>query len=338
MPKIKRTPIITDKKSFNFKPSPNRVIPNDKLSQMIPNLPNAIKVNGLNPIGEEMYKECMKKDLGFTVLEASTAKHGNIMSEVKLSLNEGYTDTTPLDQFDKEVLIACMSEQQYGNAATTVDAIFRNITGLNEPSRPSPQMREEILHSIRKLRHHDIRINMSKICDVRKNYTPSDGPIIESAILPGWVLEKAIINGIEVSDVIKFDRPSPIFIIAQAKKQLFSYARCMLNDGGIVNSKQNIMLKNYIQQRIEAIKHHPRKTNENGKSFGLYSTITFKDLYEHLRVDADTTVTPQTIEKRKQSIRQTACKFLYFLQETEVIAGYTIVKEGKKWIAINLTI
>ena len=56
----------------------------------------------------------------------------------------------------------------------------------------------------------------------------------------------------------------------------------------------NITLKNYVIQRIESIKHHPRKINENGKSSGLYPTITFQDLYEHLQIDMDTTVTPKT--------------------------------------------
>lgn len=315
---------------YKFKPSPNRIIPNDKLSQIIPNLPNVLKDENGDSIGEAIYQEYMKRDLGFTIVEVATAKYGSVLSDVKVSLKDGYFDFTSLDQFDKEVLIACISDQQYGNAVTTVDAIYRNITGADDSTHPHPEMRERILRSIRKLRHHDIRIDMSKICSVRKDYTPEGGPVIESAILPGWVLEKASVNGQIICDVIKFDRPSPLFIVAQAKKQLFSYARWMIGGGGIVNSPQNIVLRNYVQQRIEAIRHHPRTKNN-----GLYPTITFADLYQHLKVD-EGTCSYDTIKKRKKRIRDTLFKFLDFLWRADIINGYEVIQDGKEFVAVDL--
>ena len=98
-----------------------------------------------------------------------------------------------------------------------------------------------------------------------------------------------------------------------------------------MNSPQNIVLKNYVQQRIEAIRHHPRTKNN-----GLYPTITFADLYQHLKVDEDTTVTPKTIEKRKKRIRDTLFKFLDFLWRADVINGYEVIQDGKKFVAVNL--
>lgn len=329
---IIRTPIIEDNSSVeifrNINPANVAVDVADSLSEMLFNLPNELNI----PI-KEYQKAVEERALEFDILEGTTRKYGKIYSPALLELIEGYEDTTPFTQFDKAVFVACASQQQAGCAVTTVDIIYRQLVGaimksvipeaylnvLNIPEgklKAHDKIRDLILRSVDKLQGIRITVDMSKVCKLFRNYDLSPhykNGYVRDAVLPGFILENAVVNGNRVCDVIKFDRPSPLFIIAQAKKQIIKYPIYILNAVGIPKSSFSIPIIGYVTHRIQVItKHH------------LTPSITFNDIFEK----CDLLDKPKRQQLRARKVVQ---EFLNHLIKIEIIKNYDMPKIGNRY-------
>ena len=319
---IRRVPILTgtgDQLVHNDK----RLIPNDKLSRMSFRCP-FLKNKKREEMGKERYEELLKeRELDFDVLEATTKKHGAIITTAHIELSDGYEDTKPLNQFDKEVLIACMCDQQYGNKTTTINAIYRNLIGSDESYiKANPHMRKRILESIKRLIGHIITIDMSKTCK-KMGYKLEDYPngTITSSILPAMLCEGGMVNGKFTKDIIKFDRPSPLFVVAQAKHQIITYAKCILRVPDISNTEQNIIVKNYVLEYVMGCRAHPRKTIKD-IDVGMHPTIVLNKLYKYCDI-------PPTDRKKTKKARQVLENMMKHLVSLEIINSYEFFKENK---------
>lgn len=94
-------------------PSRKRLEVNDKLSETI------YYFDG------EFYERLVKSSKKTQIIEkANHKKFGDIVTTVGLSLINDYTDTKPLNQFDRAVFAACVSEWEIGNRYTTPNIIF----------------------------------------------------------------------------------------------------------------------------------------------------------------------------------------------------------------------
>ena len=90
-----------------------------------------------------------------TLIEKTNYKKvGEIASKVQFHTAEDCNDASPLDQFDRAVLSACISEWAFGNRYTTVAILYRILTGKiakGHDAKPHPLQRENILKSILKV-------------------------------------------------------------------------------------------------------------------------------------------------------------------------------------------
>lgn len=324
-----RIPIVYDPSTVeifnNINPANIAVDIADSLTEMLFNLPNKIHISI-----KEYQKALETRALEFDILEGTTKKYGKIYSSAFLELIEGYTNTFPFTQFDKAVFIACLSQQQAGCSVTTVDIVYRQLIGAVMKSvvpeqyvnliqisdgklKAHDMIRDWILTSLDKLQGTRITVNMQKVCELFKNYNLSgyDPGNIKDSILPGFILEKAVVNGQCTCDVIKFDRPSPLFIIAQAKKQIIKYPIYIMNVTGVPTSPFSIPIIGYTTHRIQVIiRHH------------LTPVITFEDVFEKCGLT--------NASKRQQlRARKLIIQFMEHLVHIEIIKNFTVPKEGR---------
>ena len=132
------------------------------------------------------------------------------VTKIWIELINGYNDLTPLNEYDRAVLGACMAEQQKGNPITTPSIIYRNITGSEK--EPTKKQIEEIMHSIDKLMFTRIKIDAS---DTYKKLSALRGKTFDmdkfiAPILPGRY-GMATINGKPNCIAIEFYDTSPVF-------------------------------------------------------------------------------------------------------------------------------
>ena len=281
-------------KIFNLKPIKKRKDPNDKINKRF-----------FNMTDKQYEREEMK------IKESSKEKKDTILTPINLEYSR-YTEqimaTRPrFNAFDREILYACLSEQVEGNLATTLDSIYRLITGDNGKRRPMKPMTELIKQSLDKLLFCDVRIDLTEVC-AKYGYNKGQPLILHTAILPGQYMEGAIVNG-EKTTAIKFYEKSPLFVAAEVKnEQILSYDKSLLNVP-IRNSPEVIVIKSYVLRRILEIISHK-----------MIPTITFDDIWDKNQLNDAST-------RQKQRFREYICKMFDFWVQQKLIDSYQINKE-----------
>ena len=162
-------------------------------------------------------------------------------------LNElGYSN---LDTFDFYVLYMCLAIQSAGNKATTVNAIYRAMTGKRGAVYPPDKLRKDIMSSLAKCMALIVTVDATGICEWYK-YQGNDNYTM-GAVLPITIDGKGVINGTEVQDIITFDRESPLVKVARAKGNQFITYDAALLDVPFKASRQNILIPPCLLQHIE---------------------------------------------------------------------------------------
>ena len=253
----------------------------------------------------------------FETAELNLTRRG-IFSYFWLELIDGYTDKSPLNQFDRAVLAACISEWAANNRYTTPSIIYRHLTGkIGSDAEPKPELRDAILKSIDKMMCTQIKVDMSDTCQ-KLGYNDGKPFKITSTILPCAYAEGIMING-HPTTVIYLDRESPILTIAIMKKQVLKYEELLLNVAKQHNSIEVVAIKNYVLQRVEEIKLHK-----------LTAVITFDDVLEKCRlIDID--------RKKKSRIRQMILELMEHLKNVGEISDYSIEKHHNQFYSIQFT-
>ena len=258
----------------------------------------------------------------FKVKESGKTVSKEILTPISLEYSE-YTRkimaTKPrFTAFDREVCFACISEQTAGNQFTTVNAIYRNMTGIDESNRPSDQMIDLIKSSLSKLFFSEVTIDLTEICR-KYGYLkkPDDVLILHGAIVNGTYLDRKI-NG-QRTILIEFFKPSPLFAAAEVKNgQILTYDKKLLNVP-IRNSPEVIVIKSYILRRIlEIIAHH------------MIPTITFDDVFEKNNLSDASVI-------QKKRFRDYICKMFDFWKEIKLISKYEVNKDGHIPISISFS-
>ena len=288
-------------------PSRNRTEANDKLTEKVFSLL------------AETYYNMVTYGSRFDLIEKKNhKKYGDIFSYFWLELIDGYTDKSPLNQFDRAVLAACISEWAANNRYTTPSIIYRHLTGkIGSDAEPKPELRAAILKSIDKMMCTQIKVDMSDTCQ-KLGYNDGKPFKITSTILPCAYAEGIMING-HPTTVIYLDRESPILTIAIMKKQVLKYEELLLNVAKQHNSIEVVAIKNYVLQRVEEIKLHK-----------LTAVITFDDVLEKCRlIDID--------RKKKSRIRQMILELMEHLKNVGEISDYSIEKHHNQFYSIQFT-
>ena len=288
-------------------PSRKRIEVNDKLTEK------------LFSMSANTYEKILTDGNTFYLIEVKNhKKFGDILSPLCIKLINGYLNKTPMDQFDRFVLAACISEWAANNRYTTPSIIYRHLTGkIGSDAEPKPELRAAILKSIDKMMCTQIKVDMSDTCQ-KLGYNDGKPFKITSTILPCAYAEGIIING-HPTTVIYLDRESPILTIAIMKKQVLKYEELLLNVAKQHNSIEVVAIKNYVLQRVEEIKLHK-----------LTAVITFDDVLEKCRLtDID--------RKKKSRIRQMILELMEHLKTVGEISDYSIEKHHNQFYSIQFT-
>ena len=89
--------------------------------------------------------------------------------------------------FDREVCLACISEQASGNQITTIDAIYRCMTG-SEQKHASPSVAEDIRRSLDRIIFCKVTFDASDICN-KFGYNSRKPMIYTGSLLPAEYLQ-----------------------------------------------------------------------------------------------------------------------------------------------------
>ena len=293
--------IIIMSEKFYIQPNKNlRLVPNDKISKAL---------FALN----EQQNEVAFSERGVGVIERKTDK---VRSHFWLSLVEGFTDKTPLAEFDKEILSVCISEQYAGNGATTPDVICRGLTGnfKMQASNDTNELKEEILKSIRKLMGTIVKIRVDDAAE-KMGYNDKKPSEFVGSILPACYISGTV-NGKDCT-VIKFLDKSPVFMAAEKKAQVLTFNPALLNAPKQRNNKAGVKVRNYILQRVEEIKASHDSNDKRKRK--LPQTITFDDLFNKCGIDAND-------KERRFDARKTATNFMEHLKKCGTIKDFKLIK------------
>lgn len=266
--KITRVPIIYEKRLTNFQNAGTIVYPNDSLGKKFPNLRDEWKDN----IEHEKEWEIAEKEHGQEVATIRLAIR--IVKEADDFLKEKILNNS-FDVFDRQVLAACIAEQLFGNKITTVNAVWKNMSG--EDREPKPEMRSKILWAIEKMSLIRIRISLKeafeKLQSLRKNKLHCTSKLEFVGYLLPCEIAPAVINNSKVVDAIKFlDEIPLLYEYASWKKEAYTIQSNLLPSPSVRNTELGMTLKSYILLRINEMK---RSGNSNASSILLSSIIQY---------------------------------------------------------------
>ena len=268
MKNLVRTPIICDRRLTNFQNAGNVVYPNDSLGKKFPQLQNDWEDN----IKHEKEWEITEKEHGQEVATIRLAVR--IVKEADDFLKEKILNNS-FNIFDRHVLAACIAEQLFGNKITTVNAIWKNMSG--EDREPEPEMRSKILWSIEKMSLIRIRISLKeafeRLQSLRKNKLRCTSRLEFVGYLLPCEITSAVINNSTVVDAIKFlDEIPLLYEYASWKKQAYTIQSNLLPSPSVRNTERGMSMKSYILLRINEMK---RSGNSNASSILLSSIIQY---------------------------------------------------------------
>lgn len=301
--------ILPIKKSVKVNPSKIIYIPNDRFAKKLFNL------------SDEDFRDACQEPTNLVEIK-NHKKLGTIRSPFLIIVDEqfSFTLSEPLDQFDFDVLIICISEYHAGNYFITPAIIYRGLTGKigRGDAEPSKDQLAAIMHSLEKLMFLKIEIFMNELCE-KADYNAGKKFHIVAPILPAEYLTETIING-KSSTVIHLLEESPIWRIACLKNhQVLSFNSELLNIPRQQNTKLNIMVKFYVLRRVLEIIHH-----------NLTSTITFLDVFKNCRIEnAD--------NKTKLRAREFMLAFFKHLKTKKIIKSFELTKKGNTFYSIKFT-
>ena len=196
-----------------------------------------------------------------TYLEAKTKKHGEVTSSYWLNVldDERVKISRPLEEFDRDILDACISAQDAGNPCVTVKGIWHGITGkTSNDAKPTQPLKKEILERVDRLAVTRLTVDVTDAC--KKGIYPAGMKCrIRATLLPCRIVETEL-NGQLVDAVIHFDGQSPLLQIARARSgkraQILSYETALLDVPHQRNTPTTTAIANYLLRRIESAKAH----------------------------------------------------------------------------------
>lgn len=311
----------------------NNKLPSAKsIAEEIPNhqiLPSTVRIEINDKIVKVLFRKAHEVNGNFGVLakkskskKSKVNQSGDVLIEYTVSTNSGDA-TVILDEFDRAVLGVCISEQKAGNLYTTVNAIFRALIGEvgNVGVRPMTNQSSAIRNSIKKLMGTIVNFqNLGKsLAELGYIDDASQFKIKASSLLPAILLDCRV-NGQMMTDVLYFERESPLLEIAERMNQIVRYPHELLNVPNQNNTPRVIALKNYAMRRICEIKLHKQLT----------PTITFADVFKKIHIENS----PRQV---KADARNVLVQLFEHLKAEEFIKDFKLVQERGKFVSIKFS-
>ncbi len=179
-----------------------------------------------------------------------------------------------LNQFDRLIFCAAISEYSAGNKVFTVRRLWQKIGGgYNLPD----EIEKIISDSVNKLACTRIKINMTQINN-KCHYSDKRELIFENYLLPCKVMTLKI-NGKLVDKVFKITDEPPLLEVATLKKQFTFCNASLLNVPRLKNTVPTLKIKSFLLEQVIQIigSHKPRGKrfcgrDKNGKP--IHKNIT----------------------------------------------------------------
>lgn len=242
-------------------------------------------------------------------------KVGNIFSYINLYPEEvKKMGLEHINTFDLFVLFSCISIKAAGNTHTTINIIYKTMTGKSGEVKLTEKMRQELMQSIDKLRLTPITIDATGIC-AKYNHKPR-GRYVKSYLLPAKMAGQGIVNGGYTEDVITFLDDSPLYEIAMMKNnQIFSINRDVFDVPKLKANKQNLTLRQVLATL----------TYDTGHSEKLKDGILIDTLMTRSEWSGTRARLVEAVEKCLE----------YWVEKQYLIKGYKIQKD-KRGMAIKI--
>lgn len=275
------------------------VRPNDKLAAVVANL------------SAEEHAAMIEGNAYFDAVDA-TRKRKEYYTRFWLENVGENCNLECLNEFDKDVLTACISFSEGGFDTVSVGMILRLMTG-SENRHASPEQRAAILASVDKMMCIQIRVDMSATCKKYRDRV-SKAEIV-SPILP-CKRASARINGQQV-DVIRFLDESPLMTVARAKRQVLTFDVEALKVPGLNNTPRVVTIKFYVVERV-----HEIIANK------MTPTITYNDVLNHCGLSGAS-------KRQRQEARKVIQTVIEHMKRTNTISEWHKCKKGDKYHGIK---
>ena len=243
-----------------------------------------------------------------------------------------------LNQFDKLVFCASISEFRAGNNFFTIRRLYQRMGGSHTLTA---EMRNLISDSVEKLACTRVEINMTAIND-KLHYIDEEKVIFRNYLLPCKSVEVKI-NGQIIEGAYQILDDSPLFKTAKLKKQFTEQPIELLDIPKLRNSELVMKLKFFMLERITAIigSHKKHKAHIVGKQKGggfifkratkLQKIITFEDIFEQCELANAT-------KRQQQQARETIEKTLVHFKAKNLISEWHFEKKNGKFYSIHFII
>ena len=258
-------------------------------------------------------------------------RHGNkIITNVKFECFKGN-----LNQFDKFIFCAAMSEFRAGNDVFSIRRLWQKMGGSHTLTA---EMKNKIAESIEKLRCTLVEINMTDAND-EFHYCDKKEVIFKNYLLPCKSVEVKI-NGQTVDGAFHILDKSPLMEATELKKQFTEQPIELLDVPKLHNSELVLKLKFFLLERITAIigSHKKHKSHRVGRTkdgkpiykraIELRKIITFEDIFEQCDL-SDAPV------NRKAEYRAVIAKILDHFKAKNYISEWHFEKKNGSFYSLH---
>ena len=302
----------------NFKIVKKIIAPNDKAT------------NKLFSLSEENFKEMIGNGKRIEIVEEKARKKTpEVITKIWLSVNKLIEELMPdrLDEFDRTVFNAIISEFFAGNEYTTPQRIYGLMSNNNRVY--SDDLMKKICASIKKMRTMLIKIDMTEFLEKQgENFRKTHG--FTKMIYEGYFLPAETIVGFYRNQciwVLHFLAEPPLLKIAKMKNQLIYLSRELLTPPKTRATSTTVKVRNYLLKRVSEIKITNKATKKRVAK--LSPTITFDDICRKIGLE-----NPEP--KQLFDIRKTAKRLLENLVEKGELKSYEFEKNGREFYGIKI--
>ena len=228
----------------------------------------------------------------------------------------------PFTEYDRNVADAVTSLYEYGDPShiITPATVYRAMVHQTNRETPSAQTLGAVTRSLDKMRFVRVLIDCTKELKSRK--ANLDGAQITGGKIDTYLLAldkiEVMASGKKVT-AYKIIKAPVLYDYARLTNQVLTVPAKLLDVPNQSNSEQRIAIKGYLLRRIKVMQGRTPQSNR----------ILFEKVFEAAgKLDANKT------EKRR--IREYTAAVLDYWKAERFIKGYTIAKDGKSVIGIDI--
>lgn len=294
--------------------TPNRKDSNDKVSRVF-----------FTPTDTQVDNKSLLVKVG--EMKRGKEKGQPVKVDINWNFDENFLKLNPqltkFDAFDKEVILACISEYvthtnkgEKKHYITTLESIYRAMVGDdgsdNRRKSLYPKTLEKIKQSIDKARFCNLTIDLTDAC---KKFCYNNGKpiILQGYVLPVVFADGYIVNG-QATTVLKFLDISPLFTAAELQNgQILTYDKKMLAIPTVNNTEDVIRLKGYIFRRVLEIIAHK-----------MTPTLVLNTVFEETGFD------DLNRDKKRKLLTHIEKFFDYWLEINKIKSYFFLDKKGQR--------